>query len=70
MINGAPTRTRVSFEINALGTEHRKNIVTEKENAATSAKVNGAKDVVESVCFGGEYIAFFPILAMHWGVLA
>lgn len=40
-----------------------------KENAATSAKVNGAKDVVESVCIAGEYIALFPILATHWGAL-
>ncbi|WP_296420337.1 hypothetical protein [Pseudooctadecabacter sp.] len=40
-----------------------------KENAATSAKVNGAKDIVETVYSGREYIAAFPILATHWGAL-
>ena len=39
------------------------------KNAATSAKVNGVKDVFEGVCFCGECIAIFPILATHWGAL-
>ena len=38
-----------------------------KENAATSAKVNGVKDVMECVYSYGDYIALFPILATHWG---
>ena len=41
-----------------------------KENAATSAKVNGVKDVVEFVYLYSDYIAAFPILATHWGALA
>jgi hypothetical protein len=41
--------------------------MVQKENAATSAKVNGVKDVVECVCYCGDYIALFPILATHWG---
>jgi hypothetical protein len=43
--------------------------MVQKENAATSAKVNGVKDVVECVCNCGDYIALFPILATHWGAL-
>ena len=58
------------IEINKLGVPlgHTTAGLT-KENAATSAKVNGVKDVVEFVCFYGEYIAAFPILATHWGAL-
>ena len=41
----------------------------EKENAATSAKVSGAEDVMKGVCSFSKYIALFPILATHWGAL-
>jgi hypothetical protein len=41
-----------------------------KENAATSAKVNGVNDVMECVYCLSDYIAAFPILATHWGALA
>lgn len=40
-----------------------------KENAANLAGFNGAKDVVEGVYLCGDYIAAFPILAIHWGTL-
>lgn len=40
------------------------------ENPGALAGASGAKDVVESVISCGEYIATFPILAMHWGALA
>ena len=40
-----------------------------KENAANLAGFNGAKDVVEGVYLYGDYIAAFPILAIHWGAL-
>jgi hypothetical protein len=39
------------------------------ENPGALAGASGAKDVVEGVCSYGEYIALFPILAMHWGAL-
>ncbi len=39
------------------------------ENPGATAIATGAKDVVEGVYLGGEYIAGFPILAMHWGAL-
>jgi len=39
------------------------------ENPGATAIATGAKDVVDSVNSCGEYIAAFPILAMHWGAL-
>lgn len=66
---GAQKRQLNYNENNALGCFHRNDIVIENENPATSAKVNGAKDVVTGVVNCGEYIAAFPILAMHWGAL-
>lgn len=39
------------------------------KNPGAAATATGAKDVVEGVSFAGEYSAFFPILAMHWGAL-
>lgn len=40
-----------------------------KENAATSAKVNGVKIAYEVSKLPEMYITAFPILAMHWGAL-
>lgn len=37
------------------------------ENPGATAIATGVKDVVVSVCLAANYIAAFPILAMHWG---
>lgn len=39
------------------------------KNPGATAIASGAKDVIEGVYLCGEYIATFPILAMHWGIL-
>lgn len=49
---------------------NRFSVAIENENPATSAKVNGVKDVVESVYCARDHTAEFPILARHWGLLA
>lgn len=40
-----------------------------KENPGATMVATGAKDVVGGVCYLPDYIAAFPILAMHWGAL-
>lgn len=40
-----------------------------KDSPGATAIASGAKDVVQCVYSCGEYIAAFPILAMHWGAL-
>jgi hypothetical protein len=52
---GAQEWTRVSFEINHLGVEDRKNVVIGKENAANLAGFNGAKTSIETVQFPDEF---------------
>ncbi len=39
------------------------------ENPGATAIASGVEDVFEGVSLCGEYIAAFPILAMHWGAL-
>ncbi|WP_436398614.1 hypothetical protein [Roseobacter sp. S98] len=41
----------------------------QNENPGATAIATGAEDVLEGVCICGDYIACFPILATHWGML-
>lgn len=40
---------------------------TMNKSPGATAIATEAKDVVETVNLPGDYIALFPILAMHWG---
>lgn len=68
---GCPTGWFPPFDIQRENADlsNRFAVANENENPGATAIATGAKDVVECVCCPGEYIALFPILAMHWGAL-
>ncbi len=47
----------------------RSNSISANENPGATAIATEVQDVVQGVCIAGDYIALFPILAMHWGAL-
>ena len=65
------TGPNVPFEIIAdySAVPNQKSDGLTNENPGATAIASGAKDVVQGVYSCGEYIAAFPILAMHWGAL-
>ncbi|MEC3861196.1 hypothetical protein VK792_07865 [Mesobacterium sp. TK19101] len=59
----APTNRELSAKVSNA------ELTGANENPGATAIATGAKDVVEGVNSCREYIAAFPILAMHWGAL-